>query len=32
MTGLRKLGDELETRVAAEYWPLASYRELLFTQ
>jgi glutamine synthetase len=32
MAELRTLGDELETRVAAEFWPLASYRELLFTK
>ncbi|MGB0716024.1 MAG: glutamine synthetase III [Phycisphaerae bacterium] len=30
MESLRQLGDELETRVSAEYWPLPSYRELLF--
>jgi glutamine synthetase len=29
MTELRRLGDELETRVAANLWPLPSYRELL---
>lgn len=32
MDELRKLGDELETRVAAHLWPLPSYRELLFIQ
>ncbi len=30
MTELRKLGDELETRVSSSLWPLPSYRELLF--
>ncbi|NOT01341.1 MAG: glutamine synthetase type III [Phycisphaerales bacterium] len=30
MTALRKLGDELELLVAADLWPLPSYRELLF--
>jgi glutamine synthetase len=30
MDELRELGDKLETRVAADLWPLASYRELLF--
>jgi len=30
MVALRELGDELETLVAADLWPLPSYRELLF--
>ena len=30
MDELRELGDKLETQVAADLWPLASYRELLF--
>ncbi len=30
MNELRALGDELETVVAADIWPLPSYRELLF--
>jgi glutamine synthetase len=30
MQALRELGDELETQVSAEFWPLPSYRELLF--
>ena len=30
MDKLREVGDELETRVSAELWPLPSYRELLF--
>ena len=30
MVALRALGDELETLVAADLWPLPSYRELLF--
>lgn len=30
MTQLRQLGDELETRVASDIWPLPTYRELLF--
>ncbi len=30
MTELRALSDELETLVAADLWPLPSYRELLF--
>ncbi|MCZ6682754.1 MAG: glutamine synthetase III [Planctomycetota bacterium] len=30
MDSLRKVADELETRVAADLWPLPSYRELLF--
>ncbi|MGH7584145.1 MAG: glutamine synthetase type III, partial [Gemmatimonadales bacterium] len=30
MAALRDAVDELETRVAAELWPLPSYRELLF--
>ncbi|HUU85788.1 MAG TPA: glutamine synthetase III, partial [Phycisphaerae bacterium] len=32
MEELRELGDELETQVAAELWPLPSYREVLFTK
>ncbi len=30
MDTVRTLGDELETRIANDLWPLASYRELLF--
>jgi glutamine synthetase len=30
MTGLREIGDELETIVPNELWPLATYREMLF--
>lgn len=30
MGAVRKLGDELETRIAVDLWPLPSYRELLF--
>jgi glutamine synthetase len=30
MDKLRALADEMEVRVAAEFWPLPSYRELLF--
>ncbi|MFQ5429216.1 MAG: glutamine synthetase III [Phycisphaerae bacterium] len=30
MDRLRSLGDELETRVSADLWPLPSYREMLF--
>ncbi|MHB2020551.1 MAG: glutamine synthetase III family protein [Candidatus Xenobia bacterium] len=30
MSELRALGDELETRVASHFWPLPSYREMLF--
>ena len=30
MEKLRELGDQLEIDIAAEYWPLPSYRELLF--
>ncbi|MCC5785884.1 MAG: glutamine synthetase III [Phycisphaerales bacterium] len=30
MTELRTLGDELETQVASDLWPLPSYRELMF--
>ncbi len=30
MNELRRLGDELETRIASTLWPLPSYRELLF--
>lgn len=30
MDDLRQLGDELETQVAADLWPLPSYREVLF--
>ena len=30
MTALRALGDKLETMVADEYWPLPTYREMLF--
>ncbi len=32
MAELRRLGDELETRVASHLWPLPSYRELLFVK
>ncbi len=30
MMALRGLGDKLETMVADEYWPLPTYREMLF--
>jgi glutamine synthetase len=30
MVALRALCDDLESRVAADLWPLPSYRELLF--
>jgi glutamine synthetase type III len=30
MAGLRELGDELETIMPHETWPLATYREMLF--
>ncbi|HZT82755.1 MAG TPA: glutamine synthetase type III, partial [Gemmataceae bacterium] len=30
MAELRKLGDRLETVVADDYWPLPTYREMLF--
>jgi len=30
MNGLRALGDELEMQVSSDFWPLPSYRELLF--
>ncbi len=30
MEDLRKLGDKLETIVSDEYWPLPTYREMLF--
>lgn len=30
MTALRALGDKLESMVADEYWPLPTYREMLF--
>ncbi|MEM7755077.1 MAG: glutamine synthetase III [Planctomycetota bacterium] len=30
MDDVRDLGDELETHVAADIWPLPSYREMLF--
>lgn len=30
MDDVRVLGDELETHVAADLWPLPSYREMLF--
>jgi glutamine synthetase len=30
MAGLRELGDELETIMPNETWPLATYREMLF--
>ena len=30
MDRLRQVGDELELRVAADLWPMPSYRELLF--
>ncbi|MGE5609283.1 MAG: glutamine synthetase III [Bacillota bacterium] len=30
MTDLRKIGDKLETMVGDEYWPLPTYREMLF--
>ncbi len=29
MDSLRVLADELETRIAADLWPLPSYREML---
>jgi len=32
MHKLRELADELETQVAADLWPLPSYRELLFVK
>jgi glutamine synthetase len=32
MEALRKLGDELETRIPSDLWPLPSYRELMFIQ
>ena len=30
MAQLRQAGDKLETMVADEYWPLPTYREMLF--
>jgi len=30
MAALRELGDLLETRTSSDYWPLPSYREMLF--
>ena len=30
MDKLREFGDELETRVSREFWPMPSYRDLLF--
>jgi glutamine synthetase len=30
MSAVRTLGDKLETMVADEYWPLPTYREMLF--
>ena len=30
MTTLRAKGDELETMVADDLWPLPTYREMLF--
>jgi glutamine synthetase len=30
MTNVRTLGDKLETMVADDYWPLPTYREMLF--
>ncbi len=30
MAGLRETGDALETLVAADLWPLPTYRDLLF--
>jgi len=30
MTALRETGDELETIIPHEVWPLATYREMLF--
>ncbi len=30
MDSLRELADDLETRIAADLWPLPSYREMLF--
>jgi glutamine synthetase len=30
MTAVRTLGDKLETMVADDYWPLPTYREMLF--
>ncbi len=32
MVKLRKLGDELETQVAQDLWPMPTYRDLLFTK
>ncbi len=32
MSELRRLGDELETRIGAHLWPIPSYRELLFVK
>jgi glutamine synthetase len=32
MVELRRLGDELETIVADDLWPLPTYRELLFVK
>ena len=32
MGKLRELGDELETRIPSDLWPLPSYRELLFVK
>jgi glutamine synthetase len=32
MTKLRQLGDRLETMVADDYWPLPTYREMLFVK
>ena len=30
MARLRELGDQLETNISADLWPLPTYRELLF--
>jgi glutamine synthetase len=30
MEELRRIADELETRIAADQWPMPTYRELLF--
>jgi glutamine synthetase len=30
MSNVRTLGDKLEAMVADDYWPLPTYREMLF--
>jgi len=30
MSDLREVADEIETRVAADLWPMPTYRELFF--